>query len=201
MRTRRSELPRFGSTGIMVIFIYAAYPSLLYGVATRQEKEMREERRVKVEELGGILKRIGTYSPATFGVSFTDRLTFQKTIYLLQSFGLYLGYQFSWYIHGPYSTTLAKDGFKLIDTYNNAPIVKFTEQRDEHLFKKFLIFLGRRRNDANWLEILASIHILKKVNSTETKANIINKVVDKDPHFRREICEDAYEHLDKFGLI
>ncbi len=162
---------------------------------------MPEEGRIEVDELGGILKRIGNYNPATFKGSFADRLIFQKTIYLLQSFGIYLGYHFSWYIHGPYSTTLAKDGFDLIDKYNNAPMVKFSKIRNDLLFKKFLIFLGQRKNDADWLEILASIHILKTLYPTETKEDIINKVIDKDPHFRREICEHAYEHLNKFGLI
>jgi uncharacterized protein YwgA len=76
------------------------------------------EERIKLEELGGILKRIGNYNPEMFESSFNDRLIFQKTIYLLQAFGLYLGYYFSWYIHGPYSTTLTRDGFALIDKYS-----------------------------------------------------------------------------------
>ena len=160
-----------------------------------------EEERIRLEGLGGILKRIGNYNPEMFESSFNDRLIFQKTVYLLQAFGLYLGYYFSWYIHGPYSTTLTRDGFALIDNYSEVPHVRFVEDKDDALFKTFLIFLGKRKNDADWLEILASIHILKRLYPTKNKNRIINKVMDKDPHFSREICEEAFEYLKKFGLI
>lgn len=154
----------------------------------------------KVEELGGLLKRIGIYNPELFESSFDDRLIFQKTVYLLQAFGLYLGYYFSWYIHGPYSTQLTKDGFTLIDKYHEVPQVRFIEDEDEILFREFQFFLGTRKNDAEWLEILASLHFLKKLYPTEEKEMIINKVMDKDPHFSRGICEEAWKYLKKFGL-
>lgn len=160
-----------------------------------------EERRIKVGELGGVLKRVGNYNHKTFESSFNDRLIFQKTIYLLQAFGLYFGYYFSWYIHGPYSTTLTRDGFALADKYSEVPPVRFLEEKDEVIFRKFQSFLGKRKNDADWLEILASIHILKRLYPAKNKGRIINKVMDKDPHFSREICEEAFVHLKKFGLI
>lgn len=160
-----------------------------------------EEKRIKVEEVGGILKRIGNYSPETFESSFNDRLIFQKTIYLLQAFGLYLGYYFSWYIHGPYSITLTKDGFALIDRYYELPLVRFVKAEDETIFRKFQIFLGKRKKDAEWLEILASIHLLKKLYPTAHKEKIIEKVMNKDPHFNRENCEEAFVYLKEFRLI
>jgi len=160
-----------------------------------------EEERIKLEELGGILKRIDNYNPETFESSFNDRLIFQKTIYLLQAFGLYLGYYFSWYIHGPYYTSFNIDGFALIDKYSEVPHVRFVEEKDEVIFRTFKNFLTKRKNDADWLEILASIHILKKLYPAKNKNRIINKVMDKDPHFSREICEEAFVHLKKFGLI
>lgn len=156
---------------------------------------------INVEELGGLLKRIGNYNPELFESSFEDRLIFQKTVYLLQAFGLYLGYYFSWYIHGPYSTQLTRAGFALIDKYHEVSQVRFIEDKDEVLFREFQIFLGKRKIDADWLEILASIHFLKKLYPTENNERTINKVMDKDPHFSREICEGACEYLKKFGLL
>ena len=52
---------------------------------------------------------------------FSDRLRLQKFIYLLQAHGIYLGYDFSWYLRGPYCTTLAAAGFALEDFYEQIP--------------------------------------------------------------------------------
>ena len=42
--------------------------------------------------------------------SFEKRMKMQSCIYLLQQFGLNVGdYDFSWYIHGPYSLQLQDD--------------------------------------------------------------------------------------------
>ncbi len=42
---------------------------------------------------------------------------------------------------GPYSITLTKDGFALIDKYYELPLVRFVKAEDETLFRKFQIFL------------------------------------------------------------
>ncbi len=150
-----------------------------------------------VHSLGGLLKRVGNYDMS----SLQGRIIFQKTVYLLQAFGLYLGYKFSWYIYGPYSTELARNGFELIEIYDKVPEMGFVEEGNEKVFLKFLLFLGERKNDSNWLEALASIHFLKKLYPGESKERIINKVMDKQPYFNKEICEDAWSYLELFGLI
>jgi len=38
--------------------------------------------------------------------TFMDRLKLQKLVYILHSEGMDLGYDFTWYIYGPYSSTL-----------------------------------------------------------------------------------------------
>ena len=40
--------------------------------------------------------------------NFNNRLIYQKVIYLMQNFGLSLGYGYSWYVKGPYSPDLRK---------------------------------------------------------------------------------------------
>ena len=70
-------------------------------------------------ELGFILKQIPGYDFSLEG--FSDRLKLQKTIYLLQVFGVYLGYDFSWYLRGPYCSILAANGFLLQDIYDEIP--------------------------------------------------------------------------------
>src|SRR5689334_9264229 len=50
--------------------------------------------------------------PADTG-SLEDRVKLQKAVYLAQAAGLSLGYRYSWYVRGPYSTDLTKDYFAL----------------------------------------------------------------------------------------
>ena len=45
--------------------------------------------------------------------NFETRLELQKTIYLLEEAGAKLGYSFGWYKHGPYSSSLADDAYRL----------------------------------------------------------------------------------------
>src|SRR3989442_1336381 len=44
---------------------------------------------------------------------FPSRLSLQKTIYLVQAAGVDLGYSYSWYLRGPYSSALTRDAFAL----------------------------------------------------------------------------------------
>ena len=43
-----------------------------------------------------------------------ERVTAQKAVYLAQVVGVNLGYQFTWYSTGPYSSDLAKDCYSLV---------------------------------------------------------------------------------------
>jgi uncharacterized protein YwgA len=45
--------------------------------------------------------------------TFAERLLLQKRVYFIQQFGAPLGYSFGWYVHGPYSSDLARDGFEI----------------------------------------------------------------------------------------
>lgn len=151
--------------------------------------------------LGGILKRIGNFEPDSFKSVFESRLILQKTIYLLQAFDLYLGYQFSWYIRGPYSTQLAHEGYALVDIYEDTPPAKFVEMESEKRFLEFLSFLNDRREDADWLERLASIHFLNLVYPKMSKEDIIKRVMVKQPSLTREKCEEAWNYLKKYKLL
>jgi uncharacterized protein YwgA len=148
--------------------------------------------------LGSLLKRIGNYDKME---SFEGRLKLQKTIYLMQAFDLYIGYNFSWYIRGPYSTQLAKDGFALREVYNVIPSGRFTDLKAEQRFASFLQFIDRYRNDADWLEIVASIHFLTKVYSNLQRDRILSIVKNKQPYFVVKQCQDAWNYLKKWKMI
>lgn len=147
--------------------------------------------------LGGLLKRIGNYDIDTFD----GRLILQKTIYLMQAFGLPLGYRFSWYVYGPYSPDLTEEGYEIKEIYKEIPKLKFVKEEKEKQFKKFIKIFEEKKNDAYWLELMASIHFLKKVHPYENKQTILKFVEQKQPYIKMEDCEDAWKYLENIGLL
>ena len=148
--------------------------------------------------LGSILKRIGNYGKME---TFTDRLRFQKKVYLMQAFGLNLGYRFSWYIRGPYSPSLTIDGFELRSYYDGIPEGRFVGQKHEDRFQEYLQFLADKRHDEDWLEIIASIHFLRRVHPGWPKNRILEKVQKKQSYFTKEMCEGGWQYLEEWDLI
>ena len=152
-------------------------------------------------DLGFILKGIPN---SDFDMSnFAGRLRFQKIIYIIQAFGTYLGYDFSWYIRGPYCSTLAATGFSLSSFYDRIddnPDVKFvdkTTQKDFETSKKFL----RKFTTNDDLEIAASLHILKHTTN-KTKSEIIHIVsTEKPKKFKPAECERIWNMLEKSGIM
>ena len=149
-------------------------------------------------ELGFILKQVKDYefSMARFG----DRLKLQKTVYLLQAFGVYLGYDFSWYLRGPYCTILATNGFLLQDIYAHMPYqdFKFDDKKSQKMFKKFLKFVKGKSTDD--LEIATSLHYLIQtceVPDDEAKSD----VKDKQERFSARQVGKIWSEMRKCGLI
>ncbi len=155
---------------------------------------------IKVEELGGLLKRIGNYNPKSFEYSFKDRLILQKTVYLLQAFGLYLGYHFNWYLRGPYSITLARHGYELVDIYDRLPSAAFADENAEKRFNSFLLFMSEIKEDAEMLELLASLHFLRKRYPNFKKEELFNELSRK-VFVSRDKFEKAFHILREYKLI
>jgi uncharacterized protein YwgA len=164
-------------------------------LSRKLEGIMKEKERVFF--LGLILRRIARFDIGTF----EGRLVLQKTVYLLQSLGFYLGYKFSWYIHGPYSPDLTKDAFKLKPIYKKIPRVKFVDREIEANLAVFKKFVGTKKDDANWLEQLACTHFLKALFPKADKQTIVNRVLSHESHFTKEQCLQAWNYLVKEGLI
>ena len=97
--------------------------------------------------------------------TFDDRLIVQKSIYLVQSLGINLGYHFSWYLKGPYSTSLASDGFSIQDELSRGLDESKKWKLDDSLASKvdkIKNWFSARDNKvlAKQLELLASVHFL-----------------------------------------
>ena len=130
-----------------------------------------------------MLKNIPDYQFSM--AEFNDRLRLQKTVYLLQAFGICLGYDFSWYLRGPYCTSLTINAFALNDMYNRIPDdlkAKFERLDKQDVFRRFQKFIAHKNIDE--LEILASLHHLKQTGMSEEDAK--SEVEKKQGRFTRQ---------------
>jgi uncharacterized protein YwgA len=144
--------------------------------------------------LGGLVKKIGNFSMKDF----KSRLVFQKTIYFMNYFGFDLGYNFDWYIAGPYSSELASDGFKLNISYKNVKEAKIIDPELEEKFQRFTRFIKRYRNPHE-LELLASVHFLKKLGLDKRKA--LKMMQNKKEKFSKDEFNNAVLILKEEGLF
>jgi uncharacterized protein YwgA len=151
----------------------------------------------RVQVLGGLLRRLDSLEMSTF----EGRVVLQKTVYLLQAMGIFLGYRFNWYLYGPYSPELARHGFELAPFYRKLPPYEFGSDAHRSSFERFSKFLEGHRKDAIWLEAVASIHFQKKLKPSKPKEEILRDTVNKQPYFNLEICRDAWDALERAGLL
>jgi len=148
-------------------------------------------------DLGLVLRNLDNFDMSTFD----GRLTLQKTVYLMQAFGVYLGHSFSWYLRGPYSSHLASVGFALQDVYGRIPTAGHFDKKTQKKFERFVGFMEDKKTDPGRLEILASIHFLRKIYPKMAKGEIIEKVKNKQRYFTKKQCEDAWQELTGWSLI
>ena len=153
------------------------------------------------QQLNGLLNRIGNFDPTEFQRNFDKRLVLQKTVYLLQAFGLNIGYRYTWYLRGPYSPDLTKVAYSVATNYDPNAFAGFHETENEERFCKFLIFLGEKKNDEDWMEIAASIHFLARLYGEQNKSLVFEKVRGKVGNLSRETFNDIWNRLCQNGLL
>ena len=98
----------------------------------------------------------------------SDRKAVQKSIYLAQAAGVPLGYSFSWYLMGPYSPGLTRDYYGLlgdnpvaVSTQPASPLKPIVAERLRELRPLFEVPVSAGISQAEWLELLASVHYLQ----------------------------------------
>lgn len=153
-------------------------------------------------DLGHILRQ---FPKLEFSMAdFEHRLRLQKFVYLLQAFDVRLGYDYSWYLHGPYSTRLATVGHSLTPIYDLVPYDKdmvFVNPAVQERFERFKKFVKGRENDNDFLEIAASLHILHRVSGMR-RADIVKRVAAKRPdRFKEDGCDQVWEEMAGWGLM
>ena len=153
-------------------------------------------------DLGYILRQ---FPDLDFGMDdFDHRLRVQKFVYLLQAFDIYLGYDYSWYLHGPYCTRLATVAYALGPLYDKIPCDKdmvFVNPAVQKRFEQFKRFIRGRENDNDFLEVAASEHILHKTSGMP-RADIVKRVAAKRNRFDEGYCNDVWDEMrEKWRLV
>lgn len=102
---------------------------------------------------------------------FNNRLIYQKMIYILQEKGVSLGYDYNWYIRGPYSPQLAEDLFNISEELfnQNKGLVFINNQEVIQQIKNTHAILNDYSNNPYFLEILASLIYIQKNPSAKSK--------------------------------
>lgn len=148
--------------------------------------------------MGYILRHVPGYE---FSMStFEARLRFQKTVYLLQAFGINRGYDFSWYLRGPHCSLAAHDGYGLRGVYDLIPDggPPFKSARANEAFKKFCHFMYGKGIDE--LEIAASLHYLKRAEQWDDE-RVKKAVEDKQDRFTRKMVDREWDDMEANGLV
>ena len=140
---------------------------------------------------------------------FSNRIKYQKIIYLLQASGVSLGYGFNWYIRGPYSSPLAHVLFNIIedDTYENSKTLTFNDNaKIVSSLDAFTKKLGENINDVYYLEVLASLHYINKLtfSGTGNFSDLKRKLFDVKPNLMQidninDLIQRAYDDLPNYN--
>ena len=125
--------------------------------------------------------------------SFDSRIKLQKLVYLSDSFGIPLGFGFTWYVYGPYSPQLTKIMFGK-ETGNSNNITKIPNVKN--IILKLKNFLGDDIHSADKLELITSLHYICSLYDppSSSKSEIISTLCEEKPKFSKEI---ATKYLEK----
>lgn len=126
--------------------------------------------------------------------TFSDRKKLQKLVYLIENFGIDLGFRFSWYVFGPYSSKLTRVMFDK-DQGTSSKLSSIPNLKDKIMnLKKFL---GDDITSSNKLELLASVHYIACLveDPASRKTEIFNIIGEQKPQFTKEEVENAYSRI------
>lgn len=129
-----------------------------------------------------------------------DRIAMQKAVYLAQTTGADLGYRFSWYLNGPYSTSLADTYYQLDE--DRAPYEGyFADGEFKNQLQPVKELIGAKPSQANladWLEAVGSLDFMVRVMARPMEESIERCKLDK-PHLAG-LFEPAKEALIAHGF-
>ena len=113
-----------------------------------------------------------------------DRLILQKAVYLAQT-KVTLGYNYGWYLKGPYSPKLTQDYYELADEIRRDQDLAGELRQDAREALASVRELISNAPDGvrkvSWLELLASLHFLVRKSGFDLEA-ARRKIAETKPH-------------------
>lgn len=142
-----------------------------------------------------------------------DRKRVQKAIYLGQVAGAELNYEFNWYVHGPYSTDLTKDYYKLAGALLTGEIPAAGDTQDAGGLRlkdsvreklKAIVPVIQKPEDfpleqADWLELVSSLHYLSTVDKLDPSGT--RRVISTQKPHLLEYVDQAETKLKEVRLL
>lgn len=141
--------------------------------------------------------------------TFDERLVCQKKIYLLQSLGTDLGYNYNWYVRGPYSPTLTNYIYNNIDVLSTGDFSNYTlsKSAEANVYKVNELAADKPSDMtlSSWYELLASL--LYIINNKESwkidsqEESLFDKLIQYKPQYSIEQCRNALSILRTNSFI
>ena len=135
-----------------------------------------------------------------------ERKSIQKAIYMGQIVGADLGYNYGWYVMGPYSNQLARDYYDLnfaLETgdedYKERFLPPAVDKNLANLKPLFDVPEGCSLNQGDWLELIASYHFLRTASKLDDSAAAKKLNVEK-PHLK-DFISLAHKKLVDASLL
>ena len=149
-------------------------------------------------EIGLLAKDVGNFDAG----SYDGRITFQRTIHIMQSFGIDLGYYYHWMLKGPYSLELAKDCHCVAEAVKNIPDipVEFRHEEDQAAYNDFKRFIDPIKDDPDQLDIATSIcHLHNEIGVGKDPA--IDLTAGKSERYGIVECRQVWDDLERYGVV
>ncbi|WP_138918534.1 hypothetical protein [Nitrospirillum viridazoti] len=150
-----------------------------------------------------ILQALGE-EPNIDGVE--NRLRLQKVVYLTQIAGVELGYNYSWYLKGPYSPSLTKDYYELNNLLGNGDKSSDEKKLNDSVLGRLARIREMiakpsefTRESSYWYELLASIHFLSKTSKYDER-KVSEVIKNTKPHLS-DFIDLGWSRLRSAGLV
>lgn len=121
---------------------------------------------------------------------FNHRLKVQKYVFIAQKLGFATKYNYSLYIHGPYSSNLADDYYRINDFKNTEPV---------ELDSRFVRLVKNKSEE--WLELASTILMIRGRYEGIDDEKLVRLVTTVKPFAQREQLIDIIRTLERCNVL
>ena len=143
------------------------------------------------ERLADFLKALDDAGIIDFDKNrFNHRLKLQKYVFIAQKFGFKTNYNYSLYIHGPYSSNLADDYYHISNFKDREPMAL------DFRFVKLV-----RNKSEEWLELASTILMIIERYGNVDHNTLISLVKTVKPFAEREHLMEIVRSLERHNYL